>query len=124
MTVDIERAWEIARAVPIELHSSNCSYYQTGGETLCDCLVLKHHLEYKSSVVYSVSKDQVSPSGNGTVILPLVLADINDRAEMGKARYGTLLRADNGRDALLDAYQEAIDLVFYLRQCLAERDRE
>lgn len=28
----------------------------------------------------------------------------------------------NGRDALLDAYQEALDLVVYLRQVIYERD--
>jgi hypothetical protein len=31
------------------------------------------------------------------------------------------LRAHNGRDALVDAYQEALDLCVYLRQVIQER---
>ncbi len=49
-----------------------------------------------------------------------VIADIEARKEIGLKRYGTLLQAFNGRDALLDAYQEALDLCQYLRQCKAE----
>lgn len=50
----------------------------------------------------------------------LVIADIEERKKLGLAKYGTLLQAFNGRDALVDAYQEAIDLVQYLRQALEE----
>lgn len=55
-------------------------------------------------------------------IWPLVVADIQARVEAGKQKYGTVLQADNGRDSLMDAYQEAIDLVMYLRQAIAERE--
>lgn len=55
-------------------------------------------------------------------MLPLVLDDLRMRAEAGKLKYGTLLRANNGRDALMDAYQEALDLCMYLRQAMLERD--
>ena len=40
---------------------------------------------------------------------------------MGEAEYGERLKPHNGRDALLDAYQEALDLAMYLRQAIAER---
>jgi hypothetical protein len=63
---------------------------------------------------------QPRPVGNGPVILPLVIADLEARAAFGKAKYGTLLRAGNGRDALMDAYQEALDLVMYLRQAIED----
>jgi hypothetical protein len=36
-------------------------------------------------------------------------------------QYGERLAAHNGRDALQDAYEEALDLALYLRQALAER---
>lgn len=49
-----------------------------------------------------------------------VAADIIARKEIGLQRYGTYLQAFNGRDALLDAYQEALDLAIYLRQVIAE----
>lgn len=39
----------------------------------------------------------------------------------GRQKYGTPLTADNGRDPLVDAYQEALDLVVYLRQAIEER---
>jgi hypothetical protein len=52
----------------------------------------------------------------------LVLADIELRWQQGIAKYGTALQPFNGRDALVDAYQEALDLVQYLRQAIYERD--
>jgi hypothetical protein len=54
-------------------------------------------------------------------VLDLVLADLEERAEAGKVRYGTYLETENGRDALIDAYQEALDLCMYLRQEIEER---
>lgn len=54
----------------------------------------------------------------------LVIADAHERNRVGTAKYGTPLQAGNGRDALVDAYQEALDLVVYLRQAIAERDEK
>jgi len=56
------------------------------------------------------------------VVAYFVLADIQARVAAGEAKYGTKLKTHNGRDALMDAYQEALDLVMYLRQALLERD--
>lgn len=38
------------------------------------------------------------------------------RDALGRERYGTPLQTDNGRDALLDALEEALDLCAYTRQ--------
>lgn len=65
---------------------------------------------------------QPLPTGDGQEVTPLVLADLRARSAAGVRKYGTTLRAHNGRDALLDAYQEALNLVCYLRQELLERD--
>jgi hypothetical protein len=54
-------------------------------------------------------------------IQDLVIEDIEARKKVGLERYGTLLQAHNGRDALMDAYQEALDLAVYLRQAIEER---
>jgi hypothetical protein len=54
----------------------------------------------------------------------LVYGDMISRNVMGKIKYGTPLRAFNGRDALVDAYQEALDLCVYLRQAIYERDHK
>ena len=51
----------------------------------------------------------------------LVLRDIAERDKAGAAKYGTRLQPHNGRRPLVDAYQEALDLVVYLRQEIYER---
>lgn len=42
--------------------------------------------------------------------------DFRKRAELGKDRYGTYLMSHNGRNALLDLYQELLDAVMYATQ--------
>lgn len=49
-----------------------------------------------------------------------LIRDMRERDAIGEARYGTRLQAFNGRDALVDAYQESLDLCVYLRQYLEE----
>lgn len=51
----------------------------------------------------------------------LVIADIRKRMELGIRRYGTPLRAFNGRDALRDLYEELLDATCYARQAIEER---
>lgn len=78
-------------------------------------------------------ESQRPPIANGSrPILDLVLPDVRDelvradliaRAEIGRERYGVYLQANNGRDALWDAYEEALDLAMYLRQCEEEAVR-
>ena len=53
----------------------------------------------------------------------LVIRDMEDRKTMGLAKYGTILQAHNGRDPLIDAYQEVLDLAMYLRQEIEERKK-
>lgn len=63
------------------------------------------------------------PSANASpAIWDLVIADMRERDANGLRKYGTRLQANNGRDALVDAYQEALDLAVYLRQAIAERE--
>ncbi len=70
---------------------------------------------------YTVRQKPPIPNGN-TSVTALVISDLRQRERTGKQKYGTTLQADNGRDALMDAYQEALDLCQYLRQALEERD--
>ena len=67
---------------------------------------------------------QQAPKPGQLNVGSFVLQDIRARMEVGKKKYGTLLQTYNGRDALWDAYQEALDLVMYLRQAILERDNE
>ncbi len=62
-----------------------------------------------------------APKPGEEKVLDAVLADLTGRAEQGKEKYGTYLMTENGRDPLVDAYQEALDLVMYLKQELMER---
>jgi len=67
--------------------------------------------------------EQPMPTPNASLsVQEMVLADIRARMQVGLERYGVLLQPNNGRDALRDAYEEAIDLAMYLRQAIAERD--
>ncbi len=70
----------------------------------------------------SASRPEPPPSEGKLVVADYVIKDIQARVEMGQAKYGTKLMTNNGRDALWDALQEAIDLVFYIRQAILERD--
>lgn len=58
--------------------------------------------------------------------LPSVQAVVRDdlaiRERVGIARYGDALKTHNGRDALLDLYQELLDGACYARQAMMERD--
>lgn len=51
----------------------------------------------------------------------LVLKDMEERRLLGIDKYGTPLQPFNGRDPLIDAYQECLDLCVYLRQAIEER---
>lgn len=67
--------------------------------------------------------DQPPPSPNDRpAVWGLVIDDMRRRDQVGRERYGTPLQPHNGRDALVDAYQEALDLAVYLRQEIAERE--
>ena len=61
---------------------------------------------------------------NQPAVWDLVLADIKERDQIGANKYGIRLQPFNGRDVLKDAYQEALDLVVYLRQAIYERDNQ
>lgn len=68
-----------------------------------------------------VDQPQQPPRPGVGDIQLLVIEDMEARREFGIAKYGTPLQAFNGRDALMDAYQEALDLAVYLRQAIQER---
>ena len=66
---------------------------------------------------------QVNPVKNNLpAVWDLVMFDMRKRDAVGTFKYGTPLQPHNGRDALIDAYQEALDLCVYMRQAIYERD--
>ena len=58
--------------------------------------------------------------GVGGNVIPLVLTDMRERDAVGRERYGTPLTSGNGRDHLIDAYQELLDSCVYLMNELDE----
>lgn len=67
--------------------------------------------------------EQPLPSpGEGEPVADQLRDWILERKELGIRRYGRPLEAHNGRDALRDALEEAVDLSLYLAQVIIERD--
>jgi hypothetical protein len=103
---------------------------------------LKNRREAVERLRAMLGRTQPAPTSNATTpIIDLILAELLDlvaahpsapevatdlrvRAQAGKSKYGVYLQARNGRDALRDAYEEACDLVMYLRQAIAEDDED
>jgi hypothetical protein len=72
-----------------------------------------------------LSTEQAMPVPNDSPsVQGMVRADLETREQIGRERYGTALQPHNGRDALRDAYEEALHLSCYLRLAIAERRRE
>lgn len=69
-----------------------------------------------------LNNEQPAPKEGRIPVYHRALADIQERVRGGRIKYGTELKTGNGRDPLVDALQEAIDLVLYLEQALLERE--
>ena len=70
-----------------------------------------------------LNDEQSDPVHNSSIpIWELVIQDMHDRDIGGRRKYGTPLQAHNGRDALVDLYQELLDAAVYTRQLIMERD--
>lgn len=67
------------------------------------------------------NKKEPNPTPNDNLpVWEQVIADMHERHQIGIKRYKTPLQAFNGRNALVDAYQEALDLSVYLKQRIIE----
>lgn len=69
------------------------------------------------------TSEQPPPTpSNGPDVTTLVREDLELRAKKGEATYGQRLRPHIGRNALLDAYQEVLDLTVYFKQRMLEEE--
>lgn len=93
-----------------------CEAYQHPAELMQEELELVEQLKQRP-------EDQPLPIKREGVpdVQTAVIADIVERRELGIKRYGTPLQTNNGRDALLDLYQELLDGACYAKQLLLER---
>ena len=70
----------------------------------------------------TLNNSEPSPLSNDSIpIWELVTTDMKARDSFGRRKYGTPLQSNNGRNALIDAYQECLDLAVYLRQAIEEQ---
>jgi hypothetical protein len=93
--------------------------------TSCQCKAFVRPIPNVDTTATRAVHDQPPPNpedASKPAVWPLVIVDMCERDRVGRARYGTPLQPNNGRDALKDAYQEALDLAAYLRQAIYERD--
>jgi hypothetical protein len=68
-------------------------------------------------------EDQPEPMPNALQpVWDAAIEDMRQRDAVGRERYGTPLQPFNGRDPLIDAYQEMLDACVYLKQAIMERD--
>lgn len=65
-------------------------------------------------------EDQPLPVGGQQSVQDALIADIQARRDIGIKRYGSALMTQNGRDAVQDALEEAVDLAVYLKQVQLE----
>jgi len=63
---------------------------------------------------------QDTPHTGKVNVWELVITDMKERDKFGEDKYGTKLQTFNGRNALIDAYQEVLDLAVYLKQKILE----
>lgn len=74
------------------------------------------------STDYAIREQPDPQDSNAPAITDLLITDLQVRDAIGVQRYGKRLCGNNGRDALVDAYQEQLDALKYLRQAIWERD--
>lgn len=53
-------------------------------------------------------------------VLTQIIEDVTARSQEGLKKYGVMLKPHNGRNALVDLYQELLDANLYLTQHIAE----
>lgn len=78
-------------------------------------------IEVIVSMSSNLNKEQNMPELSSGDVWLLVMKDMEDRRQMGCKKYGTPLQPFNGRDALVDVYQELLDACVYIRQEIEQR---
>lgn len=63
-----------------------------------------------------------SPTPGSEEVTPRLIRELRERAEGGRLKYGHPLQTHNGRSALLDAWEESIDMAQYLTQAVMEEE--
>jgi hypothetical protein len=106
-------------------HKLDCCEYHAHTAPKCcavNCWCLNGDIT-TTTIRNKAAEHQKNPEKNKLpIVQDMVVADIIARKAVGKERYGTYLQPFNGRNTLMDAYQEALDLAIYLRSMLYEQE--
>ncbi len=96
-----------------------------GAQGYIDDVVEKEAAKLKAEEAERASlvTEQAPPVENAhPAVWPLVLDDMKARDGEGRRKYGVPLQPHNGRDTLVDLYQELLDAAVYTRTLIYERD--
>lgn len=66
-------------------------------------------------------RDQELPHPGGLPVQAVLIEALKERMGYGRRKYGRPLETDNGRDPLLDAWEEMLDLMSYFTQFVLEQ---
>lgn len=91
---------------------------------LCMCIGGSAYGRHGETLRRSVTEEQPQPHGTGLPVGERLIELIRERTKLGIEKYGEPLTTQNGRDSMLDALQESIDLNQYLMQTLMESEAE
>jgi hypothetical protein len=69
---------------------------------------------------YSATEQPDPKQNDKPACWDLVVKDMKDRDEWGRSKYGVPLQPFNGRNAIVDLYQELLDATVYCRQLIEE----
>ena len=72
---------------------------------------------------YGVTTADLNSSSDKN-ITDMVIEDLRGREALGKAKYGKALLPFDGRDTLLDLYEELLDACHYIKKEMVERERK
>lgn len=86
----------------------------------CMCPGGSPHQRHEKTLREVVAQEQPQPHGTGQPVGERLIELIRERTKLGIEKYGEPLTTHNGRDPMLDALQESIDLNQYLMQALME----
>lgn len=68
--------------------------------------------------------DQPAPQPGGYPVQAVLIEALKQRMEFGLKKYGTPLETHNGRNPLLDMWEEMLDMVSYFTQFVLEQGVE
>lgn len=81
----------------------------------------KMEAELKQAQMIGAQKCTERPQANEVDTWDYVIADILERNEMGREKYGVTLKPNTKEDMLQHAYEEALDLTVYLKTEILKR---